>query len=234
VCNISTPLYFFIIDLIHIKFENIYNYICILTMSSTEQIIHDLLLNQMEEFAILIVTHFPNIATDRIIQITQEHCNSIHFGDCTPYISKKYNDKKCMARVWRSGSGNEQCINKCTSGDYCTKHAKQAKETDQPCQVNQDGKKRGLFCGRIDQYQDNRVGIPPYKSRGRDGNYWIRIEWTSDKMKYIVDNDVNEKKSIKGWSSKLGTSNPSGSYPGIIDRKPNNTVLLTPSFFMKI
>ena len=203
-------------------------------MSSTEQIIHDLLLNQMEEFAIHIVTHFPNIDTDRIMQITHEHCNSIHFGDFSPYISKKYNDKKCMARVWRTGTGNDQCSMSQANGDYCATHAKQAKETEQPCQVNQDGKKRGLFCGRIDQYQDNRVGISPYKSRGSDGNYWIRIEWKSEKMKYIVDDDVNKKKCIKGWSSKQGTSNPSGSYPSIIDRKHNNTILRTPSFFMKI
>ena len=203
-------------------------------MSSTEQIIHDLLLNQMEEFAIQIVTHFPNIDTDRIIQITHEHWNSIQFGDFSPYIPKKYDDEKCMARVWRTGSGNDQCLKNPISGDYCSKHAKQATETEQPCQVNQYGKKRGLYCGRIDQYQDNRVGIPPYKSRGSDGNYWIRIEWESDKMKYIVGDDVNKKKCIKGWNRKLGTRNPSGSYPSIIDRKHNNTILLTPSFFMKI
>ena len=200
-------------------------------MSSTQQIIHDLLSNQMAVFATRIILDFPNIDTDRIMRMTREHCNSIHLGDFHRYISK---DEKCMARVWGTGSGNERCINKCTSGDYCAKHYKQAKETEQPCQVNQDGKKRGLFCGRIDQYQDNRKGIPPYKSRGSDGNYWIRVEWKSDKMKYIVGDDVNKKKCIKGWSSKEGTSNPSGSYPGIIDRKPNNTVLLTPSFFMKI
>ena len=155
-------------------------------MSSTEQIIHDLLLNQMEVFAIQIATHFPNIDTDRIMQITHEHCNSIQFGDFSPYISKKYDDEKCMARVWRSGSGNEQCLKNPTTGEYCTKHAKKAMETEQPCLVNQDGKKRGLFCGRIDQYQDNRVGIPPYK----DHNNILRIEWNLPKMTHIVSTEL--------------------------------------------
>lgn len=146
----------------------------------------------MEVFAIQIVTHFPHIDTDRIMQITLEHCNSIHFGDFSPYISKKYNDKKCMARVWRTGTGNDQCSMSQANGDYCATHAKQAKETEQPCQVNQDGKKRGLFFGRIDQYQDNREKIPPYK----DHNNILRIEWNLPKMKYIVSTELENGISI--------------------------------------
>lgn len=198
-------------------------------MSSTEQIIHDLLLNQMEEFAIQIVTHFPNIDTDRIMQITLEHCNSIHFGDFSPYISKKYNDKKCMARVWRTGSGNEQCLKNPRSGDYCTKHAKEAMETDQPCQVNQDGKKRGLFKGRIDKYQDNREGIPPYK----DHNNILRIEWNLPKMKHIVSTELENGISTLCSCNINGCAWCENSYYNHRKiKKSINTKLLTPSFFM--
>lgn len=62
---------------------------------------------------------------------------------------------RCMARTWGSAkAGNlgmgPQCVCAKNGGDYCKMHAKKAAESEQPCQWK-DGKKWGLFCGRIDQ-----------------------------------------------------------------------------------
>ena len=64
-------------------------------------------------------------------------------------------EHRCMARTWGSAAkGNlgmgPQCVCAKNGGDYCKMHAKKAAECEEPCQWK-DGKKFGLFCGRIDQ-----------------------------------------------------------------------------------
>jgi hypothetical protein len=73
----------------------------------------------------------------------------------------------CMARVWRTGSGQDQCSRRSQAGsDYCKMHGIKAHVTEKPCQVNRQGKPIGLFFGRIDQER-------PWL--GDDNT--IRIEW---------------------------------------------------------
>ena len=111
-------------------------------------------------------------------------------------------DHQCCARVWGSGSGFDQCSFAAKEGDFCTKHAKQAEITCEPCQVDDDGKKVGLFCGRIDQFQDGEDGVPPYK----DASGVIRIEWTSSEMKARVEEDMEAgaSKELQGAKKKTG------------------------------
>ena len=84
---------------------------------------------------------------------------------------------KCQARVWGDGSGNNQCSFSPGVTGLCTKHAKQEAKCCVPCTTIEDGKKRiGLFMGRINQWQDNIVGILPFK----DENNVVRIiGWAS-------------------------------------------------------
>lgn len=58
---------------------------------------------------------------------------------------------RCMARVWGDGTGL-QCKSRRHKdhGDYCATHGKLATISCIPCQFDGDGKKSGLFMGRID------------------------------------------------------------------------------------
>ena len=83
---------------------------------------------------------------------------------------------RCMARTWGSKEkGNEgmgpQCTAKKCGGDYCKMHAKKAAECETPCQWK-DGKKFGLWCGRIDQ---------PLTGQDADGKW--NIIWLHPDMK---------------------------------------------------
>ena len=83
---------------------------------------------------------------------------------------------RCMARTWGSkDKGNEgmgpQCTAKKCGGDYCKMHAKKAAESETPCQWK-DGKKFGLWCGRIDQ---------PLTGQDADGKW--NIIWLHPDMK---------------------------------------------------
>ena len=111
-------------------------------------------------------------------------------------------EHQCCARVWGSGSGFDQCSFAAKEGDFCTKHAKQAEITCEPCQVDDDGKKVGLVCGRIDQFQDGEDGVPPYK----DASGVIRIEWTSSEMKARVEEEMEAgaSKELQGAKKKTG------------------------------
>jgi len=93
-------------------------------------------------------------------------------------------ENRCMARVWGSGDGNDQC--KCARGDneYCSRHSKQASICNEPCQLDESGKKKGLFCGRIDQFQHGTT-LAPFM----DGNE-IRIEWNSIEHKEAITKGI--------------------------------------------
>ena len=85
-----------------------------------------------------------------------------------------------MARVWGDGNG-KQCGFKAIGGDsdLCTRHTKQSKICNIPCTRDDSGKKLGLFCGRMDQWQDDEEGIMPYK----DSDGTIQIIWPREIMK---------------------------------------------------
>ena len=76
---------------------------------------------------------------------------------------------RCMARIWGDGMG-AQCTHAKSGGDYCKLHAKKAAETEEPC-VWKDGKRFGLWCGRVDQ-----------PLTGKDANGKWQIIWKHPDM----------------------------------------------------
>ena len=89
---------------------------------------------------------------------------------------------RCMARTWGSAkNGNlglgPQCTAARSGGDYCKMHAKKAAETEEPCQWK-DGKKFGLFMGRIDQ-----------PLTGKDQNGKWQILWLCPEVKEQIQAD---------------------------------------------
>ena len=111
-------------------------------------------------------------------------------------------DTLCQARVWGDGSTNTQCSRvKIDGGCYCTLHGKQAALTEKPCQVDDNGKRFGLFCGRIDDWQDDEEGVLPFK----DNDGFVRIDWTSDEMKSRIKDEIdngNAKRPTSGIGAK--------------------------------
>ncbi len=89
---------------------------------------------------------------------------------------------RCMARTWGSAKNGTlglgpQCTAARSGGDYCKMHAKKAAETEQPCQWK-DGKKFGLFMGRIDQ-----------PLTGKDQNGKWQILWLCPEVKEQIQAD---------------------------------------------
>merc|ERR1712196_568929 len=102
-------------------------------------------------------------------------------------------DTLCQARVWGDGSTNTQCSRvKIDGGCYCTLHGKQAALTEKPCQVDDNGKRFGLFCGRIDDWQDGEEGVLPFK----DNDGFVRIDWTSDEMKSRIKDEIESANEL--------------------------------------
>lgn len=87
---------------------------------------------------------------------------------------------RCMARVWGDGTG-AQCKSrrKTEHGDFCATHGKAATITCQPCEFSEDGKKTGLFLGRIDQPR------PTHNAEGERCVIW------DDEDQSIVPNEAN-------------------------------------------
>ena len=110
----------------------------------------------------------------------------------------------CQARTWGDGSGECRCSFGAGPNGLCAKHAKQELECAVPCSTTDNGHKRlGLYMGRINQWQDGVEGILPYK----DQLGLLRIEWTSDHMKAIVEaalEDGSCKRPDTGLQSKRG------------------------------
>ena len=110
-------------------------------------------------------------------------------------------EERCMARTWGSASkGNlgmgPQCSSKKTGGDYCKMHAKLAAETEAPCQRRQ-GKKFGLFMGRIDQ-----------PLQGKDGDGRWQITWLCPTIQQEIVSDKEAGSYEEGWPSKEPSSGP--------------------------
>ena len=179
-------------------------------MTTTEQAFQSLLANQMLAFASHMATQYPDLNAERLNQMANEHCTGLNLVEATAAIPKKRGKKaarsggprstpvpeeRCMARVWHTGSGNDQCAKSRADGDYCKGHAKKALIGELAIQVAEEavncahvpaGKRVGLWCGRIDQFQDGQQGIPPYK----DSHGIVRIEWTTEDMRARVSSDV--------------------------------------------
>ena len=83
--------------------------------------------------------------------------------------------------------------------EFCSRHAKQAAICAKACQVNENGKKLGLFCGRIDEFIPG-TQLAPFSSDGI-----IRIEWKSQgHLEAIADALENEtcRKQTRSRKSK--------------------------------
>ena len=99
---------------------------------------------------------------------------------------------RCMARVW--GCGGRQCMSSRNAqhGDYCKTHGKAVAITCQPCEFSEDGKKTGLFLGRIDQPR------PTHNAEGERCVIW------DDEDQSIVPNEANPATFLGevggGWS----------------------------------
>ena len=114
-------------------------------------------------------------------------------------------ENRCMARVWGNGSGANQC--KCArvdGADYCSRHGKQAAISEIPCQLDDNGNKLGLFCGRIDQFQEGTT-LAPFMIDGE-----IRIEWNSLEHKEAIvagmENDTIRHRKKKMNKKKKATA----------------------------
>ena len=103
---------------------------------------------------------------------------------------------RCQARVWGDGDGTAQCSFGAGANGLCTKHSKCEAEACLPCQVTIEGKVKGLYMGRITEFQEGEPNIPPYK----DSKNIVRIFWTSgDANTRILD-------GLKDGSHTLGPS----------------------------
>ena len=84
-------------------------------------------------------------------------------------------DCRCCARVWGTGSGEDQCTRARQEGsDYCKSHSKKVAEcggSTQACQLDSSGKRKGLFMGDIRE-----------PVTGQLGGLWV-ITWNNPAMK---------------------------------------------------
>ena len=133
--------------------------------------------------------------TAKLLKIKKKSSKTSTMKEITP------TEQRCMARVWGDGTG-KQCGFKAFGGhsDLCTRHAKQSKICNIPCTRDDSGKNIGLFCGRIDQWQDDEEGIMPYK----DSDGKIQIRWTTEIMQERNQRDLdNGCKSFYKKSTNL-------------------------------
>ena len=169
-----------------------------------EAMFQSLFAGQLEAMARQMATQF-NIDADAAVKMATEHAASIDLKQVAKPKRKSGTrtrkpkvpvtaENRCMARVWGDGSGSNQC--KCAradGADYCSRHGKQAAICEIPCQLDDNGKKKGLFCGRIDQFQEGTT-LAPFMVDGE-----IRIEWNSPEHKEAIaagmeDNSIRHRK----------------------------------------
>ena len=177
------------------------------------QAFQQLMEDQMIAFANHLSDQFSDLDREQIVTNAREHCSGLNLVDAVSKLPKKSNKRssspkraatpidptcQCMARVWQSGSGLDQCARGRIDGqDYCKTHAKKAMCGVTACQVEEEGKglasvpaklRIGLWCGRIDEWQDGEEGIPPYK----DSDGIIRIEWSNETIKARIASELEE------------------------------------------
>lgn len=103
--------------------------------------------------------------------------------------------KKCSARIQSlyDIDGWCQCSRDIYSDGLCKQHYKMDRKAKSPCSTKFNGTAaKGIFLGRVNDWQDNIVGILPYK----DSNNILRIRWYNTKMTKII-NDALKSGSVK-------------------------------------
>jgi hypothetical protein len=127
---------------------------------------------QISTQADALAAQFPGVSREQLIEISAEVTAS------QPKARKPYARKvvpmgsRCCARVWGTGSGKDQCSKSQMDGsDFCKAHAAKHAENPCPCQLDESGKRIGLFCGDI---RERLVGTHT------DGS-WV-ITWNDDEL----------------------------------------------------
>ena len=164
------------------------------------KVMENLFSGQLEAMAKKMASEF-NLPVEELMKMVTTHSDSVNILDLAKKGKNKTKAKakskstsntpvapenRCMARVWGSGGGCDQCRCSRKDGDYCARHAKQAAICEQPCMLDDNGKKLGLFCGRIDQFQEGTT-LPPFAVGGE-----IRIEWNSPEFKIALEIGINK------------------------------------------
>lgn len=134
---------------------------------------------QISTQADALAAQFPGVSRDQLIEIAGEVTAS------QPKARKPYARKvvpaesRCCARVWGTGSGKDQCSkSKMDGSDFCKAHAAKHAENPCPCQLDDSGKRIGLFCGDI---RERLVGTHT------DGS-WV-ITWNDEELQAKMANE---------------------------------------------
>ena len=138
---------------------------------------------------------FPGVSRDRLIEIAGEVASS-QPKPRKPYSRKEVRpEHRCCARVWGTGSGNDQCSKaKLDGSDYCKAHAKKHAECPEPCQLSDDGKRIGLFAGDI------RKPLVGTDSSGK----WV-ITWNDPDLKeQMADEKAKGTFQYHPWAPNSG------------------------------
>ena len=116
-------------------------------------------------------------------------------SNATPKSRKKTEpEDRCQARVWGDGDGTSQCSFSAGSNGLCTKHSKAEAECAIPCQVTPEGKVRGLYMGRITDFQDGQANIPPYM----DSDNIVRINWPKGEARSVISRGLDNGECVLG------------------------------------
>ena len=140
---------------------------------------------------------------------------SLKPSDKAPRVRKEVaSEDRCMARTWGSKKeGNEghgpQCSAKRCGGDYCKMHAKKAAETETPC-TWREGKKFGLFMGRIDQ---------PLTGKDAQGKW--QILWPVAEIQEQVEADKAAGTFVLGENELKHKSKSSGPRKPRVKKEPS-------------
>jgi hypothetical protein len=111
-------------------------------------------------------------------------------------------EDRCMART-AEGDGSCQCKNGRKEGEYCMRHAKQAAANPKPLMFTPDGKRDGLFYGRIDEER------PQVNENGEVCELWgekmssfpATTKWHTSTPMFKVAQRKNAKKAAKQQES---------------------------------
>jgi len=165
-------------------------------MSSAQEAMLQLLSGQCEATARTIATKFGLDVNECLAEVAT-HVESMDLTSFTKGRKKPAKKgtrkpaepgERCLARVWGTGSGSDQCkLGRCDNSDYCKRHDKANKVESTPCTLvpwseeSRCGKKTGLFCGRIDH------DVPVADSHGV-----IRILWKNPDVVKIMEQKIAE------------------------------------------
>ena len=110
----------------------------------------------LESLVTQIQQEFPQVDATKAQQLVKEQVAAAKFPKRRNKPRAEIpSEERCKARVWGDGSGTTQCslriCQDASPSHYCKAHFKKAEVTEIPLQMDESGKRVGLFMGRIDQ-----------------------------------------------------------------------------------